>query len=62
MHLDNYQGLGPGLPMNVLGLPANDPLAVVPLFDMGRTDVASQMATGRRSGRCQDRPDASMPR
>ncbi len=27
VHLDNYQGLGPGLPMNVLGLPANDPLA-----------------------------------
>ncbi len=43
VHLDNYQGLGPGLPMNVLGLPANDPLALVPLADMGRTDVASQM-------------------
>jgi Transglycosylase SLT domain len=43
VHLDNYQGLGPGLPMNVLGLPANDPLAVVPLVNMGRTDVASQM-------------------
>ncbi|OBK75476.1 lytic transglycosylase [Mycobacterium sp. 1274761.0] len=42
-HLDNYQGLGPGLPMNVLGLPANDPLALVPLADMSRTDVASQM-------------------
>jgi membrane-bound lytic murein transglycosylase B len=43
VHLDNYQGLGPGLPMNVLGLPANDPLALVPLANMGRTDVASQM-------------------
>jgi membrane-bound lytic murein transglycosylase B len=42
-HLDNYQGLGPGLPMNVLGLPANDPLALVPLVDMDRTDVARQM-------------------
>ncbi|MGZ6779871.1 MAG: lytic murein transglycosylase, partial [Mycobacterium sp.] len=42
-HLDNYQGLGPGLPMSVLGLPANDPLALLPLADMGRTDVASQM-------------------
>ena len=42
-HLDNYQGLGPGLPMNVLGLPANDPLALVPLVDMNRTDVARQM-------------------
>ena len=43
VHLDNYQGLGPGLPMSVLGLPADDPLALVPLADMGRTDVASQM-------------------
>ncbi len=42
-HLDNYQGLGPGLPMTALGLPANDPLALVPLVNMGRTDVASQM-------------------
>ncbi len=42
-HLDNYQGLGPGLPMNVLGLPADDPLALVPLADVTRTDVASQM-------------------
>jgi hypothetical protein len=29
--------------MSVLGLPADDPLALVPLADMGRTDVASQM-------------------
>jgi membrane-bound lytic murein transglycosylase B len=43
MHLDNYQGLGPGLPVNALGLPANDPLALMPL--MGRGDVASQIPT-----------------
>jgi membrane-bound lytic murein transglycosylase B len=40
-HLDNYQGLGPGLPMNATGLPADDPLALMPL--MGRGDVASQI-------------------
>jgi hypothetical protein len=40
-HLDNYEGLGPGLPMNALGLPADDPLALMPL--MGRGDVASQI-------------------
>jgi membrane-bound lytic murein transglycosylase B len=40
-HLDQYEGLGPGLPLNALGLPANDPLAVMPL--MGRGDVASQI-------------------
>ena len=43
MHLDNYQGLGPGLPVNALGLPADDPLALMPL--MGRGDVASQIPT-----------------
>jgi membrane-bound lytic murein transglycosylase B len=42
-HLENYEGLGPGLPLNALGLPANDPLALMPL--MGRGDVASQIPT-----------------
>ena len=46
VHLDNYQGLGPGLPMNVIGLPADDPLSMVPLVDLGRTDVASQIPIG----------------
>ena len=46
VHLDNYQGLGPGLPMNVLGLPADDPLSMVPLVNLGRTDVASQLPIG----------------
>ncbi|MDT5244370.1 MAG: hypothetical protein QOD36_1746 [Mycobacterium sp.] len=40
-HLDNYEGLGPGLPLNALGLPPTDPLALMPL--MGRGDVASQI-------------------
>jgi membrane-bound lytic murein transglycosylase B len=40
-HLDNYEGLGPGLPLNATGLPANDPLALMPL--LGRGDVASQI-------------------
>jgi membrane-bound lytic murein transglycosylase B len=56
-HLDNYQGLGPGLPMNALGLPADDPMAMVPLVNMGRTDVASQMF-GPLPG---PPPDATMP-
>jgi membrane-bound lytic murein transglycosylase B len=42
-HLDRPEGLGPGLPMNATGLPANDPLSLLPL--MGRTDVASQIST-----------------
>ncbi len=51
MHLDDYQGLGPGLPLNALGLPANDPLALMPV--LARSDVASQLpgfAPGQRLG------------
>ena len=40
-HLEKYEGLGPGLPLNALGLPATDPMALMPL--MGRGDVASQI-------------------
>ena len=43
-HLDNPEGLGPGLPINAIGLPANDPLALIPLVDRP-TDVASQIPT-----------------
>ncbi|MCV7154918.1 lytic transglycosylase domain-containing protein, partial [Mycolicibacterium pyrenivorans] len=42
-HLDRIEGLGPGLPLNATGLPANDPLSLLPL--MGRTDVAGQIST-----------------
>lgn len=50
-HLDDYQGLGPGLPLNALGLPANDPLALMPM--LARSDVASQLpgfVPGQRLG------------
>ncbi|WP_326545725.1 lytic murein transglycosylase [Mycolicibacterium sp. ND9-15] len=52
--LTEYQGLGPGLPINALGLPANDPLALMPLLE--RDAVASQIgnipgfAPGQRLG------------
>jgi membrane-bound lytic murein transglycosylase B len=42
-HLDNYEGLGPGLPANALGLPANDPMALIPMT--GHGEVASQIPT-----------------
>jgi hypothetical protein len=42
-HLDRREGLGPGLPLTATGLPANDPLALIPLME--RTDVASQINT-----------------
>jgi membrane-bound lytic murein transglycosylase B len=42
-HLDsNPEGLGPGLPLNAVGLPSNDPLAVLPLGP-GRPDQAGQL-------------------
>jgi membrane-bound lytic murein transglycosylase B len=43
-HLENApEGLGPGLPINVLGLPTTDPMAQMQLVNFGSTDVASQM-------------------
>lgn len=41
-HLDNYQGLGPGLPTNALGLPADDPLAMMPLMGTGSQPYPGQ--------------------
>ena len=35
LHLENPEGLGPGLPLNVHGLPSTDPLAQMPLIDFG---------------------------
>lgn len=50
-HLDtNPEGIGPGLPLNAIGLPAGDPLALTPIFDVGRTDVASQLPTAPGPG------------
>ncbi|MBO0679621.1 lytic murein transglycosylase [Mycolicibacterium sp. S2-37] len=46
-HLDTYQGLGPGMPVNATGLPAGDPMALVPL--MTRND-AGQLPTGNVHG------------
>ena len=42
-HLEHSEGLGPGLPLNATGLPANDPLALIPLVD--RPADAGQIPT-----------------
>jgi membrane-bound lytic murein transglycosylase B len=39
-HDEHPEGLGPGLPMNAIGLPADDPLAT-PLIDLGQRQPAS---------------------
>ncbi|HUO36580.1 MAG TPA: lytic murein transglycosylase [Mycobacterium sp.] len=40
----NPEGLGPGLPINVLGLSPTDPMAQVPLITFGPTDAAAQIS------------------
>jgi membrane-bound lytic murein transglycosylase B len=42
MHLENPEGLGPGLPLNMHGLPATDPMAQQPLIDFGQRSPADQ--------------------
>jgi hypothetical protein len=42
MHLENPEGLGPNLPLNVHGLPSTDPLAQMPLIDLSGTASSSQ--------------------
>jgi membrane-bound lytic murein transglycosylase B len=47
VHLENGpEGLGPGLPINVLGLPTTDPMSQMQLVNFGSTDVANQMPFG----------------
>ncbi|WP_018598980.1 lytic transglycosylase domain-containing protein [Mycobacterium sp. 155] len=36
-HLDNPEGLGPGLPVNATGLPPGDPMALIPVLGGGDT-------------------------
>src|ERR1700761_5951996 len=35
LHMENPEGLGPGLPLDIYGLPLTDPLAQKPLIDFG---------------------------
>src|SRR6201993_598094 len=46
MHLELARspgGVGPGLPVNVLGLPMTDPMSQMQLVNFGSTDIANQM-------------------
>jgi hypothetical protein len=36
-HLDDPEGLGPGMPVDATGLPADDPLALIPLLNSNET-------------------------
>ncbi|MGH3969453.1 MAG: lytic transglycosylase domain-containing protein [Mycobacterium sp.] len=41
-HDESPEGLGPGLPMNINGLPVDDPMARMPLIDLGPPQVLGQ--------------------
>jgi len=43
VHLEHPEGLGPNLPMNVNGLPLDDPLSRGPLIDFGPQQVAGSL-------------------
>jgi membrane-bound lytic murein transglycosylase B len=43
LHLENPEGLGPGLPLNMHGLLPTDPLVQMPLIDLSRPEVADQL-------------------
>lgn len=42
-HLEHAEGLGPNLPMNINGLPLDDPLARVPLIDLSSPGSSSRV-------------------
>jgi membrane-bound lytic murein transglycosylase B len=45
-HLEHPEGLGPGLPLNIHGLPPTDPLAQAPLIDFGPSPMSPQQPIG----------------
>jgi len=45
--LENPQGLGPGLPLNIHGLPPTDPMAQRPLIDFGPPSPQPSVAHDR---------------
>jgi hypothetical protein len=45
-HLEHPAGLGPGLPLNIHGLPPTDPLAQAPLIDLGPSPMSPQQPIG----------------
>jgi membrane-bound lytic murein transglycosylase B len=46
LHLENSEGLGPGLPLNIHGLPPTDPLAQTPLVDFGPSQIPPRQPIG----------------
>ena len=62
MHLDNYEGLGPGLPINAPGLPADDPLALMPLMGTRRRrEPDPRLSRSEPWDRCLGPPARAVP-
>jgi membrane-bound lytic murein transglycosylase B len=49
-HDEHPEGLGPGLPMNVIGLSPDDPLARMPLIDLGQPQSTSPFQAPQGTG------------
>jgi membrane-bound lytic murein transglycosylase B len=45
-HLEHPEGLGPGLPLNIHGLPPTDPLTQTPLIDLGPSKMPPRQPIG----------------
>lgn len=60
VHMQNPEGLGPGLPANFHGLPATDPLANMPLIDFDHpTGVSNGQSVDAGHSSPPDGPDCS---
>ena len=59
-HLENPEGLGPGLPLNVHGLPSTDPLAQMPLIDLGPPAMPAPQPIGPTSSVVPDTPGCTL--
>ena len=59
-HLENPEGLGPGLPLNVHGLPSTDPLAQMPLIDFGPPAMPAPQPMGPTSSAVPDTPGCTL--
>ena len=59
-HLENPEGLGPGLPLNVHGLPSTDPLAQMRLIDFGPPAMPAPQPIGPTSSVVPDTPGCTL--
>src|ERR1700761_1528159 len=59
-HLENPEGLGPGLPLNVHGLPSTHPLAPSPLIPLGPPAMPAPQPIGPTSSVVPDTPGCTL--